>query len=81
MITSNVGLKHCTPNGSPGYDIKQSDDEAPVMLKRWGMWSTPSLTLLLGPLWSEGVTLHRFQSMGQIEQTMCKQMSDVKLCQ
>ena len=33
------------------YDTKQSDDEAPVMLELWGMWSTPSLPLLPGPLW------------------------------
>ena len=33
-----------------GYDTKQSDGEASVMLKLWGMRSTPSLPLLLGPL-------------------------------
>ena len=33
-----------------GYDTKQSDGDAPVMLELWGMWSTPSLPLLLGPL-------------------------------
>ena len=32
-----------------GYDIKQSDGEAPT-LEIWGMWSTPSLSLLWGPL-------------------------------
>ena len=37
------------PNKCPGYD-KQSDGEAPVMLELWGMWSTPSLPLLPGPL-------------------------------
>ena len=29
-----------------GYDTKQSDDEAPVMLELWGMWSTPLLPSL-----------------------------------
>ena len=33
-----------------GYDIKQSDGEVPVMLELWGMWSTPSLPSLPGPL-------------------------------
>ena len=40
-----------TPNECPRYDTKQSDDEAPVMLELWGMWSTPLLPLLQGPLW------------------------------
>ena len=31
------------------YDSKQSDGEVPVMLRLWGMRSTPSLPLLL--LW------------------------------
>ena len=38
------------PNECPGYDTKQSDGEVPVMLELWGMWSTPSLPLLPGPL-------------------------------
>ena len=33
-----------------GYDSKLSDDEAPVMLKLWGMRSTPSLPSLTGPI-------------------------------
>ena len=33
----------------PGYDFKQTDGEAPV-LELWGMQSTPSLSLLPGPL-------------------------------
>ena len=39
-----------SPNECPGYDIKPSDGEAPA-LDIWGMWSTPSLPLLPGPLW------------------------------
>ena len=34
-----------------GDDIKQSDGGAPVLLKLWGLQSTPSLPLLLDPLW------------------------------
>ena len=33
----------------PGYDIKQSDGEAPA-LDIWEMWSTSSLPLLPGTL-------------------------------
>ena len=33
------------PNRCPGYDMKQSDGEAPVMLELWGVWSTTSLLL------------------------------------
>ena len=38
-------------NECPRYDTKQFDSEASVMLELWGMWSTPSLSLLPGPLW------------------------------
>ena len=41
---------YTSPNKYPEYDTKQSDGEAPVMLKLWGMQSTPSLSLLPGPL-------------------------------
>ena len=37
---------------SPGHDIKQSEDEAPVMLKLWGMVSSLSLPSLPGPHWA-----------------------------
>ena len=49
-----------------GYDIKQSDGEAPV-LELWKMWSTPSLSLIEGPHWPTGVTRHRTLSSDQIE--------------
>ena len=45
------------------YDTKKSDCEAPVM----GMWSTPLLPLLPGPLWPAMVAHNRVLSMGQIE--------------
>ena len=60
---------------SPGFVIKPSDGEA-LALEIWGMWSTLSLPLLPGPLWHRMVAPDRVQSMGQIEQTMCKQMPD-----
>ena len=56
-----------TPNEYPEYDTKQSDGEVPVMLELWGMWSTPSLPLLPGPLCPGVVALDRALSMGQIE--------------
>ena len=52
--TPNASLQRGkTPphNECPGYDIKQSDGEVPVMLEVWGIWGTPSLQLLPGPLW------------------------------
>ena len=52
------------PNECPGYDTKQSDDEAPVMRELWGMRSTPSLPLILGPLCPRMVAPNRALSMG-----------------
>ena len=54
-------------NGCPEYDTKQSHGEVPVMLELCGMWSTPSLPSLPGPLWSGVVAPDRVLSMGQIE--------------
>ena len=51
------------PNECPGYDTKQSDGEAPVMLKLLGMQSTPSLLLLPGPLWPRLVPPDRVLSI------------------
>ena len=56
-----------TSNECPGFDIKQSDDEAPVMLDLWGMQSNPSLPSLLFPLGPRVVAPDRVLSMGQIE--------------
>ena len=58
-------------------DIKPSDDDT-AGLEIWGMWSTPSVPLLPGPLWPRVVAPDVVQSIGQIEQTVCKQMTDVK---
>ena len=38
-------------NKFPGYDTKQSDDKASVILEFWEMLSIPSIPLLPGPLW------------------------------
>ena len=38
-------------NKCPGYDTKQSNGEAQVMLELWGIWSNPSLLSLSGPFW------------------------------
>ena len=42
------------------------------------MLSTPSLPLFLGPLWPV-VEVPNWVIMEQIEQTVCRQMTDVKL--
>ena len=53
-----------SPHECPGYDTKQSYGEVPMMLEFWGMWSTPSLPLLPGPLLPEMVAPDRALSMG-----------------
>ena len=47
------------PNECPGYDTKQSDGEATVMLGPWGIWSTPLLPSLPDPLWPGVVALDK----------------------
>ena len=54
------------PNECPEYDTKQSDDEALVLELR-GMWSTPSLALLVDSLQPRVVIPIKVPSMGQIE--------------
>ena len=65
------------------YDTKLSNGEAPVLLELWRMWSTPSLTLLLGPHYPGVVATVMVISMDQIELfnhlTVLKQMTDIKL--
>ena len=53
------------PSECPGYNIKQSDGEVPVMLELSGMPNTPSLPLLPGTLRPGMVTIDRAFSMGQ----------------
>ena len=54
-------------NECPGYDTKQSDSAAAVMLELLGVWNTYSLTSLPGSFWPEVVTLGRILTKGQIE--------------
>ena len=56
-----------TSNECPGYDIKHSDGEAPVILELWGMWCGPSLLSLPGPLCPGVVVPDRALSKGRIE--------------
>ena len=61
----------CTQSDSfchPGYDSKQSDGEAPLIVELWGMQSTPSLPSLPGLIWPGFVAPDRVLSVGQIEQ-------------
>ena len=51
----------------PGYDTKQSDVDAPVMLEFWRMWSTPSYPSLPGPIWPGSLAPDRVLSRDQIE--------------
>ena len=51
------------PNECPGNDTKQPDSEVSIMLKFWGMWSTPSLPFIEGPLWPGMVAPDRYLSM------------------
>ena len=68
MLTVSLQRVKTTPlNECPGYEIKQSDGEASVMLELWGMWSTPLLLSLLGSLWPGVVAPDRVLFMGQIE--------------
>ena len=55
------------PKKSIGYDTKQCNGEAPVMLEHKEMRGTPSLLSLPGPLWYGVVAPNRVWSMNQIE--------------
>ena len=55
------------PNECSGYDTKQSNGKVLVMLKLWGMWSIPLLSLFPVPLLSGGVAPDRVLSMSQID--------------
>ena len=54
-------------NECPGYDIKQSDGEAPIKLELRVMQSALSLSSLPGPLWLGVAAPDRVLSMGQID--------------
>ena len=63
-------MRKTLSNECPGYDTKQSDDKAPVVLELGGMRSTPSLPSLPGLLWLGMVAPDRFLFIGQIELVM-----------
>ena len=52
-----------TPNKRPGYDAKQSDGEALVILGLWGIRNTSSLPSLPNQLWAGVVAPDRVLSM------------------
>ena len=62
-----TGVRPPTNNNCLGYDTKQSDVEAPVMLELSGMQSTTSLPSFLSELWPRAVVTDRDLSMGQIK--------------
>ena len=66
-INCNSADRYDFPNVCPGYNTKQSDWEALIVLELWEMWSTPLLPSLPAPLWPGEVALDRVLSMGQIE--------------
>ena len=66
-----LSLNECPP----GYDTKLSDGEAPG-LHLWGMWSNPSLSLLLGPHWLGVVVSDRVVYMGEIKLFNCVKIND-----
>ena len=68
------------PNKCPIYDIKQSDDEASVMLEIGGMRSTPSLLSLPGPLQFGHEALDRVLCTDQIELIGIKTVQTNHLC-
>ena len=56
-----------SPNKCSGYDTKQSNGEAPVMLELWGMRINPLLPPLGGPHLPGVVVPDRVLSMGRIK--------------
>ena len=57
----------CRKHQCPVYHTKKTDGEVTIMLELWGMWSTPLLPTLPGPLWPGVVASDKVLSMGQIE--------------
>ena len=66
--TDYISFKMLDPlNECSGYDTKQSDSEASVMLELWGTRITPLLPSLPFPLWPVVVAPDRVLFMSQIE--------------
>ena len=62
--TQTAPLQTPPPSECPRHDTKLSDGEVPVMLELWGMRNTPSLPLLLDPVWTGMVAPDSALSMG-----------------
>ena len=62
-------------NECPRYDTK-NDGKTPVMLEIWGMWITPSLTLLPDPLWP-GMVAPDNESNRTVLHLNCMQTNDL----
>ena len=62
-------------NEYPDYNTKNSDSKPPVRLELLGMWSTPLLKFLPGPLWPREEASDRAISMGQRERN-CEPMQN-----
>ena len=75
LIAQSAGAVEYTAEECPGYDTKQSDGEAPVILELWGMWST--LSLLPGPIWLGEVAPDRVLFMGQIELNLVLMLNSI----
>ena len=82
MPTASLQRDKTPTNECPEYDTKTSDGEAPV-IKLWGRWSTPLLSLFPGLVRPGVVVPVRIPSIGQIELfnyfTVSKQLTDVKI--
>ena len=70
------------PRQYPGYDSKQFDGEASVIIELWGLLSTPLLPSLPGHLHPRAVVPVRVLCMGQLElsniENEYKQMTHAK---
>ena len=64
---------------SPGYNTKQADGEAPVILELWGMRSTPLLPSLPGPLRFGVVAPDRVLPIGQMELNLTTELFAIEL--
>ena len=69
------GVNSTSPECS-GYDIKPSDVEEALVVERWGMWRTPSLLTLPGPLRPGVIVLVRISSLSQI--SICNHFINLK---
>ena len=67
LLCREVSPSPHTHNECPGYDIKQSNGEVPLMLELWGMQSTTWLPSLPSLLWLRVIAPDRVLSMDQIE--------------